>query len=293
MTVRLLIEVSPMSFKTILAHVDSESQAPHLLQAAVQLAEQNQAHLIGTYVAHPLGPYVARAGASASSAELAKVIMKHEYEHAAQLEVLFENATKDQNLVNEWRFDKSLQRSVSSALLEQARSVDVLLVSPTLEESKEVFSHDQIASILTHSACPIVVVPADYAAESFGQFVFLAWDGSKESSRAIFDFLPSLRDASSVWLHRVKSAEEAKRHDDDSTKDIAAALARHDISLEMSESVSSARDVGKEILKYATERGADCIVMGAYGHSRLHGLLLGNTTQYVLENSKVPLMMSH
>jgi nucleotide-binding universal stress UspA family protein len=38
--------------------------------------------------------------------------------------------------------------------------------------------------------------------------------------------------------------------------------------------------------------GADLIVMGAYSHSRLRELILGGTTQAILEHMTVPVLMS-
>ena len=282
-----------MSVKTILVHLESETQAPHLLNAAVRLADQNQAHLIGTYIAHPLDPYVSGSGQIAISGEIEKILMKREYEQAAKLEKLFDQAIKDQNFVAEWRFDKSSRGNVLTGVLEQARIADLLLVSPMSQDYDTDVTYDQIGSIITRNARPTMVVPEGYLNKSLGEFVFIAWDGSPESSRAVFDAAPMLRSASSVWLHRVKSSDEAKRHDDVVTRQMADALARHGVKLEMSESTSSARNVGAEILSRAGDRGADCIVMGAYGHSRLHGFLLGSVTRHVLEHSSVPLLMSH
>jgi nucleotide-binding universal stress UspA family protein len=51
--------------------------------------------------------------------------------------------------------------------------------------------------------------------------------------------------------------------------------------------------VGNEILSRAFDLGADLIVMGAYGHSRMRELVLGGATRTVLESMTVPVLMSH
>jgi len=275
-----------MPYKTILLHLENELQAPHVLKAAVRLAGQYQSHLIGTYIAKPLEPYVSSAGAAAYSAEIAKVVMKNEIECASTIEKLFTNATQEQNLVAEWRFDKDLVKAVSTGVLEQATGADVLIIGADLADADRAFAHGHIAPIITNCSRPTIVVPSSYQDKSLGDFVFVAWDGSKESSRAIFDALPILQGAQSVWLHRVKSSHEYKHHGDDATRNLADALARHEVNLETSESTSSTRNVGQEILYCARDRGADCIVMGAYGHSRMHGLLFGDVTRHLLENSR-------
>lgn len=282
-----------MSFKTILLYLESESKATHVLKAAVRLAGKYESHLIGTYLLHRLEPYINRAGGGVISEDIIKIRMKVEIEQAGVLETMFENATRAQNLVAEWRFDKNFNNTVSEGVTEQARSADILVISAELKNSDIRFSPEHLAQIVTHNSRPTIVVPENYQDKSLGEFVFVAWDGSRESSRAIFDALPILETAKSVWLHRVKSVSEDKQHGDDITRNVADSLARHGVNVETSESASSARTVGQEILSCARDRGADCIVMGAYGHSRMHSFLIGGATRYVLENSPVPLIMSH
>jgi len=282
-----------MSYKTIAVHLESEFQADHLLKAAVSLGNQYESHLIGSCVLQPLGPYVARAAGTSVSAELAHALQKTEFERADRLKTLFQAATNNQNLVPEWRLNENLLSTVSSGVLEQARSSDLLMMGVKPKDTSDGFESHLMATVITNSSRPTVLVPESYEDKSLGKYVFIAWDGSRESSRAVFDALPMLKRAENVWLHRVKESNEDKQHGEDATKNLAAALARHEVNIELSESASSTRKVGQEILTHAQHRGADCIVMGAYGHNRLHGLLLGDTTRYLLDHSKVPLLMSH
>ena len=48
----------------------------------------------------------------------------------------------------------------------------------------------------------------------------------------------------------------------------------------------------KEILKYAENNKVDLIVMGTFGHSRIHELILGGTTAYVIRNSILPVLLN-
>lgn len=282
-----------MSYKTILVHIDHEAQAEQLLKAAVRLAGQNEAHLIGTYIAHSLEPYMARANEIALSAEITNALLKQEAKRASAIHSLFEKATNEQNLVAEWRYDENRRSTLESAVLEQARSADVLMIGADYKDPSTGLVHGHIAPVVMGCSRPTIVIPEAYQDKSIGEYVFVAWDGSRESSRAVFDALPLLKRAKNVWIHRVTSNDEAKRHGEDVTRDMADALARHDVKLELSDSTCSARKVGQELLGQVGSRGADCIVMGAYGHSRMHDFLLGGATRHILMNSTVPVMMSH
>ncbi|WP_235025506.1 universal stress protein [Caballeronia terrestris] len=50
---------------------------------------------------------------------------------------------------------------------------------------------------------------------------------------------------------------------------------------------------GETLLSFGSEFGANLIVMGAYGHSRWHELILGGATRTVLEATQVPVLMSN
>lgn len=109
----------------------------------------------------------------------------------------------------------------------------------------------------------------------------------------MFDALPLLKNASQVWLHRINAPDETKLFHDTATQDLANALSRHGVDLTVSLSGCPARKVGEELLSVATDRGAVCIVMEAYGHTRLHRLLLGGATRYILDNVTIPVFLSH
>jgi nucleotide-binding universal stress UspA family protein len=42
-----------------------------------------------------------------------------------------------------------------------------------------------------------------------------------------------------------------------------------------------------------TEAGADLLVMGGYGHSRLGELVLGGVTRHVLTHAHLPVLLAH
>ena len=51
--------------------------------------------------------------------------------------------------------------------------------------------------------------------------------------------------------------------------------------------------VTEVLLAQAREQGADLLVMGGYGHSRLREMLIGGTTRYILEHMTVPVLFAH
>ena len=57
------------------------------------------------------------------------------------------------------------------------------------------------------------------------------------------------------------------------------------------ETVSAPGEPEKVILGHVAETGADLLVMGAYGHSRIRTLIIGSTTTAMVRACKVPVML--
>jgi nucleotide-binding universal stress UspA family protein len=75
--------------------------------------------------------------------------------------------------------------------------------------------------------------------------------------------------------------------------EIAAALARHGVKVEIMSAPVGRSSVGEDIQVRATDRGADLIVMGCYGHSRLREFALGGVTRHMLKDMTIPILFSH
>ena len=52
------------------------------------------------------------------------------------------------------------------------------------------------------------------------------------------------------------------------------------------------RDTGRAILHLAAEQGCDLVVMGCFGHSQFHELLLGGASRTVLQEAALPVLMA-
>ena len=51
--------------------------------------------------------------------------------------------------------------------------------------------------------------------------------------------------------------------------------------------------IAELLLSHAADMNAELIVMGGYGHTRVHELVLGGVTRTLLGSMTVPVLMSH
>jgi nucleotide-binding universal stress UspA family protein len=147
-----------------------------------------------------------------------------------------------------------------------------------------------IEALLIGSGRPIIVVPAGLR-QFRGSRVIVAWDGSAKAARAMNDALPFLRAAEQVELVVVVGEKDLSSSIPGA--EAAPHLARHGIDVEVVHVQAERADVAQTLRCRAVQGRADLLVMGAFVHSRIRQLMLGGTTQSLLRDSPVPLLLSH
>ena len=133
---------------------------------------------------------------------------------------------------------------------------------------------------LFESGRPVLIVPYIQKAGLKLDRAMVCWDGSRNAARAIADALPLLARAKAVEVVIVTGEPGKERRDRGA--DIAHHLARHGLKVEVERLVAGDIDIASTILSRAADLGADLIVMGGYGHSRLREFVLGGATRGIL-----------
>lgn len=121
--------------------------------------------------------------------------------------------------------------------------------------------------------------------------VLVSWDYSRSAARAVCDALPILKTAQNVRIVTIRGEKDIAMKDAKTA--ILDLLAAHQVKAEFAEVELGDRSIGRAILDQAQSAGADLLVMGAYGHSRLKEFVLGGATKEILNTSRIPLLMSH
>jgi nucleotide-binding universal stress UspA family protein len=147
-----------------------------------------------------------------------------------------------------------------------------------------------IEGALFESGRPLVVVPYIQKRGMTLDRVLACWDGSRTAARAIGDAMPLLERAKAVDI--VIVAEERKS-DEITGANMSEHLARHGVRASVKRIAKGDLAIEDVLLSYAADSGADFMVMGGYGHSRLREFILGGVTRGILASMTVPVLMSH
>jgi nucleotide-binding universal stress UspA family protein len=135
---------------------------------------------------------------------------------------------------------------------------------------------------------PLLLVPPA-PPETIGNRVAIAWNGRAEAARALAGALPFLDTASSVHV----LTAETRWTDPQAPGDLIDYLAWRGVACERQPVAGKDEPVGEALLAAAGEAGANLLVMGGYGRSRLSELVLGGVTRHVLSHANLPVLIAH
>lgn len=275
-----------MSLKDILVHVDDRESNDGRVAAALSLAECHEAHLVGLYVmARPYLPAYAEVQIDPSVLEVQR---QQAEKAAAEAKQTFEKATANGNAVTEWR---QAEGDWGELLAQHGRYADLIVVNQNAPQM--LFQPDDMPDrLILDAGRPVLVLPAEAKVETIGRKVLLAWDGSAPAARAAHDALPLLQMAEAVTVVSVDPKSKPSLSGELSAADLAHHLARHGVKVS-SEHADRAGSVAETLAKRAKALGCDLLVMGAYGHFRVSELVLGGVTHALLEETSLPILMSH
>ncbi len=169
----------------------------------------------------------------------------------------------------------------------RGRVADMILLG-RVPEAAETEWRLILETALLESGRPVLLLPAEMR-ERIGQSVAIAWNGSMEGARAAQAALPILAKADRVLL----LAGEQDKSIEPPLTDLAEWLDRHRIAAEVTPVALKRWPVGEQLVEEATKAGADLLVMGAYGHSRMRETIFGGATRSVLNESALPVLMAH
>ncbi|HUC51212.1 MAG TPA: universal stress protein [Xanthobacteraceae bacterium] len=255
---------------------------------AVSIADALEAHLAGVvFVYDPIVPV------SVTGYIPAEVVERQQADNEASAKTAldrFAEATRRAALSAEpLRINASLA-GAGEHFARIARRFDLAVVGQAEPETSSV--DDIIAeTTLFESGRPMIVVPYIQKGPLKLDKVMVCWDGSRQAARAIGDAMPLLAKAGKVEI--IIITNEPGKQDEIEGVDIGQHLARHGLKIEVERIPGGDVDVADALLSHAADSGADFMVMGGYGHSRLREFVLGGVTHSIFQSMTVPVLMSH
>lgn len=285
-----------MALKDLLVHLDASPRSAVRLALAATLASRHGAHLTAVYVVElPSAALFYGDPSGFADACLVDEMMSKMREaamvEARRVEQSFSDRIGRDGITGEWRLVEAL---AADTVALHARYADLAIVGQHDPGDTSISSATEVAAgTLLSSGRPMLVVPYAGPVDRCGETVLVGWKSSREAARAVNDALPLLQQARSVTVLAINPEQGIGGDGDVPAADIALHLARHGVKAAAAHTVATEVSEGDVLLNYADDIGADLIVAGGYGHSRLRELTVGGVTRTLLTTMTVPVLLSH
>lgn len=238
----------------------------------------------------PVGPAGGMVGGLAMSGEAMPLIMNLDDERLEARAKESERAYKEVLALIKGATYTAAKTATLDAMVAMGRCSDIVVLGRPGADPENV-APATVEAALYECARAVMIAPPNAGSGDF-KSVIIAWNGSFQAARALEYALPFLAKAGKVTLLVVGS-----KPDDVGASYLARNLGRHGINAAVDAidpGAVSARARGRDLLNYTHEKGADLLVMGAYGRGQVLSFLgLGGATAKVISSSKVPLLMAH
>jgi len=275
-----------MTYSTILVHVQTHPDAQRRLACACALANRFDATLLGVG-AEMVAPYAVTTGVGYIPPPWYSSLVDEVNQTLDKAHEQFKAATRDLHRQPIWRGGVEY---ALDAITRTARAADLIVASPITRGHEDQTWDAPCGDLVVQSGRPVLIAPAQ-AQPLWGTKVLVAWKDTREARRALADAMPFFHRAEEVRVVEVchgSEATDAKARVDD----VVAALARHGVQAHGA-AVSHQVSPAKAILAEADGFGADLIVAGGYGHSRLGEMIFGGVTRELLSQQEKYVLVSH
>lgn len=282
-----------MSYSSILTLVDGSQAAVQRARIAAALAARFDARLSGVFPRPPLPlsawdePVYWGLPPVIPPAVPPDIIAAHEHrtdDQAEEARLAFEAAAAGAACRSDWQV---LASDTGAGMVELTRRTDLTVLPPgrlpTIGPAGVV-----AADLALASGGPTLILPDRAADPAPGRRIVVAWNGSREAARAVRDAWPFLSAAETVQVVMVEPAAV-----DGPDGRLQRWFEDHGCTAEVV-IVREADAIAADVLRRQVEgSGADLVVMGLFGHSRLRETILGGVSRNLLVDPPVALLLSH
>ena len=258
-----------MSYKDILVYLDATKDATDRLRLAVELANTYGARLIGV-------------DASAESA-----MMGAWGARALHIRPAFEEVVNTAGVASHY-IGADAEPALGSDF---AHCVDLIVASRPEGDTRKLVREEVPDRVLIDAGGPVLILPQGWAYGPLGRNIVIAWNASREATRAVHDAMPLLEKADKATIFSFSSRAHGFRA---SAERLADHLARHGVVARVSDWTDTGDVSALEALFASLDtQDADLIIAGAFGHSRLFESLFGGVSLELLRQPTAPIFMSH
>ena len=276
-----------MAYKIIATILTETDQSTEALDAAISLADRMGAHLdiyVVTISHTETNSYYMGADALLI-AEQTKAAMADR----DKIEAWLNDRMRDELL--SWTCHPATVQgpALTDFLARKLRFSDLVVLPRPYQDNPEAAT--LVEACLFAAERPVLMIPKGCKAPDAGGHVLMGWNDGAEALAAARAALPLLEEAAVTDICIIDPPTHAADRSDPGGA-MAQYLMRHGTRSEVAVLSKTENHVYEVLLRRAKEVGAQMIVSGAYGHSRLREAVFGGATRDLLRTADLPILMS-
>lgn len=201
----------------------------------------------------------------------------------------------DTGIKHQVRLAEALFAEPPQVVALHARHADIALLPGAATQTSDDAAavRRMFSGLLFESGRPVLVLPPHHPLRWPIGHAVVAWQPTREATRALHDAMPLLRRADSVDIVVVDPASPGDGSARLDGADIATHLARHGLKVDVVQRERGSTSVASTLLRHAADTEAGLLVAGGFGHSRLREWIVGGTTLELLDSMHLPVLFSH
>ena len=278
-----------MEFKTVVAAIRGQEDMDRVVSVAAELVRDSEGHLIGVHAEPSPAAYVPAIGAEGVPYD--ESLIEANRERMKVLEAAFNARCEAEAISSEWRGAETFMGDSAISSIASAIAAD-LAVAQQIDPDREDDPAADLEALVFESGRPVLFVPYTWKAPLKLDKVVVAWNGSREAARAVFDAMPFLKRSGKVEILCVDPKESDEHSALMAASEIAQALDRHGVKTDVVNQSSGGIPAAAAIQNYMSDSGTDLLVMGAYSKSRIRERLFGGVTRTMLKSMTALTLMS-
>jgi nucleotide-binding universal stress UspA family protein len=189
-----------------------------------------------------------------------------------------------QNVTASWREEEC---DAPKRLMFHARHNDLVVMGRAKRPNG--LPPDLLQTLLLGCGRPILLAASSVPRRLAGT-IMVCWRETPEAARAVVAATPLLAKAERVVFVAVDEGGEGLK---DAVDDAAREFCWNGIPTDVELVRPNGRAIPDVLSSVAQARGADLVVMGAYGHSPMRELIFGGCTQSVIRHAEMPVLLVH
>jgi nucleotide-binding universal stress UspA family protein len=288
-----------MTMRNLLAFLSGEDETQNVVEAAFRVAVRFDAHVVGLHVKGDLAENLSFISDGMSQGDVTRAFenargkLSLREAHAKEVfdrvcerlgVAVWVTPSETSTVSAAWQ----VETGNTSSILSRLGRVHDLLVLSSVGTVPGGTAVNALESALFQTGRPVLVAPHTVP-QTIGDNIFIAWNRSAQSARAVAAAMPLIERATKVTIGYVDTGVKKGP----SPEELAASLAWHGVQADVRLFHDEGGSIAELLVSYAENAGADLMVMGAYSHARFQELVLGGVTNHTLRHVTLPALMAH